>query len=33
MAGVGLPAYRIGKAIRFRERDIENWLERQRIAA
>lgn len=27
----GIPAYRIGKAIKFRERDIEHWLEQHRI--
>lgn len=26
----GLPAYRIGKHLRWRERDVYAWLERQR---
>lgn len=25
----GLPAYRIGRALRFRERDVLAWIERQ----
>jgi excisionase family DNA binding protein len=28
----GLPAYRVGRAIKFRERDIDAWLETRRIA-
>ena len=27
----GLAAHRVGRAIRFRERDIECWLEKNRI--
>jgi excisionase family DNA binding protein len=26
-----LTAYRVGRALKFRERDIEVWLERQRV--
>jgi excisionase family DNA binding protein len=26
-----LTAYRVGRALKFRERDIEAWLERQRV--
>lgn len=26
-----LTAYRVGRALKFRERDIETWLERQRV--
>lgn len=26
-----LSAHRVGRAIRFRERDIENWLEKNKI--
>jgi len=26
-----LTAYRVGRALKFRERDIEIWLERQRV--
>jgi excisionase family DNA binding protein len=29
----GIPAYRVGRALRFRERDLENWLEAHREAA
>jgi excisionase family DNA binding protein len=28
----GLNAYRIGRALKFRERDIEAWLDRQLVA-
>jgi excisionase family DNA binding protein len=28
----GLRAYRIGRALKFRERDIEAWLDRQLVA-
>jgi excisionase family DNA binding protein len=28
----GLKAYRIGRALKFRERDIEAWLDRQLVA-
>jgi excisionase family DNA binding protein len=28
----GLEAYRIGRALKFRERDIEAWIDRQAIA-
>jgi excisionase family DNA binding protein len=28
----GLTAYRVGRSIKFRERDIEAWLDRQRVA-
>lgn len=28
----GLPATRVGKALRFRERDIERWLETRKAA-
>ena len=28
----GLQAYRIGRALKFRERDIEAWLDRQLVA-
>ena len=27
----GMPGYKVGRAIRFRERDIESWLERQTV--
>jgi excisionase family DNA binding protein len=27
----GLSAHRVGRAIRFRERDIERWLDQNRI--
>jgi hypothetical protein len=27
----GLQAYRIGRALKFRERDIEAWLDRQAV--
>jgi excisionase family DNA binding protein len=26
----GLPAYRIGRALRFRERNVEAWIEQNR---
>lgn len=26
----GLPAYRIGRALRWRERDVEAWINRQK---
>lgn len=26
----GLPAYRVGRALRFRERHVEAWIEQQR---
>jgi hypothetical protein len=28
-----LTAYRVGRALKFRERDIEVWLERQRVGS
>lgn len=28
---LGLTGYRIGRLLKFRERDIENWIERQAI--
>ena len=28
-----LPGYKIGKALKFRERDIEAWIERQRVTS
>ncbi|MEU6080105.1 helix-turn-helix domain-containing protein [Streptomyces sp. NPDC047108] len=28
----GLKGYRVGKHLRFRERDLENWLEGQSIS-
>jgi excisionase family DNA binding protein len=28
----GLPAYHVGRALKFRERDIEAWLDRQLVA-
>lgn len=27
----GLEAYRIGSTLKFRERNVENWLEAQRV--
>ncbi|WP_344917427.1 helix-turn-helix domain-containing protein [Streptosporangium oxazolinicum] len=27
----GLPAYRVGRNLRFRERNVESWLERQAL--
>jgi predicted DNA-binding transcriptional regulator AlpA len=29
---VGLKAYRLGRALKFRERNIEAWLDRQLVA-
>jgi len=29
----GLPAYRIGKRVQFRERDLEAWLAKQSVTS
>jgi excisionase family DNA binding protein len=28
----GLTAYRVGRSLKFRERDIDVWIDRQRVA-
>ncbi|MFI9598174.1 helix-turn-helix domain-containing protein [Nonomuraea sp. NPDC052265] len=28
----GIPAYKVGRTLRFRERNVETWLERNRAA-
>jgi excisionase family DNA binding protein len=28
----GLTAYQVGRSLKFRERDVEAWLDRQRVA-